>query len=384
MRLYSDIVRKIAVKPTPPPLVRYTLTQIARDLGLSLTTVSRALSGTGRVGEDTRRRIYRHAEELQRAAMAIPAAPLASRLLGLFMPSYSVPLGMQTSIAVNAQESVQAVCEERGYGVVFGSFGKSRQPTVGDELLRTRALAGLILYRTRDEAGISRDLKGLPHVFVYRNLEGTGLNYVGVDFGEVMQLAIDHCLEMGFGGLGLVCGDASYPSQKGYRRAFLAGVEQAGLPLEPHWMEEVDLSETQGYQAATRMLSGKARPRAIICCSDRLAFGVLCAAHDLGKRVPRDVAVASIDGTVQTAYTRPELTAVQIPWRDMFTLATKLLLELIEGSTAVRNLGAKLRCELVVRESTAGAAARHVRGPELVPEAAPAQPPEVPPGATGI
>jgi DNA-binding LacI/PurR family transcriptional regulator len=58
----------------------------------------------------------------------------------------------------------------------------------------------------------------------------------------------------------------------------------------------------------------------------------LRAAHDLGLRVPRDVALVTIDGAVQTAYTSPRLTAVQVPWRDMFMLATRFLLEMIEGA----------------------------------------------------
>jgi LacI family transcriptional regulator len=107
------------------------------------------------------------------------------------------------------------------------------------------------------------------------------------------------------------------------------------------------------------MLTKKA-PRAIICCSDRIAFGAVRAAHDLGKRVPRDVAVVTIDGTIQTAYTRPSLTAVQIPWHRMFTLAAKLLLKMIESGTSLRQLGVRLRCKLVVRESTWGAAANLV------------------------
>jgi len=215
--------------PDRPPLVRFTLIRIARDLGVSLTTVSRALSGTGRIGGATRRRIQEYVEKLQReTAPALPAC--MHRMVGLFVPWYSRSYGMQTSIAAGAQEAVRAVCEEKGYAVVYSSFGRREQPTVADELLGCGALAGLILYRTRDEQAIAQELKGLPCIFVHRDLEGTGLNYVGIDFAEAMDLATGHCLELGFRELGLVCGNVSYPSHGGYRAAFLDTIERGGPP----------------------------------------------------------------------------------------------------------------------------------------------------------
>lgn len=345
----------------PPPVdatrfVRHTLTEIARELGVSLTTVSRALSGTGRIAPETRRKILRRAEELQGAA-APPAAPLMKRMLGLFTPWYAVSFGMHTSIATAAQDAVRAVCEPKGYGLVVSSFGNPDRPIMGDELLRSAALAGVILHRTRDEAAIAAEItrRGLQYVFVYRNLEGCGLNYVGVDFAEVVRMAADHCLELGMREIALICGDISYPSQRGYRDAFLEVQRNRKLPHEPGWLKDVAISEENGYRAARQMLARRP-PRAIICGSDRLAFGVLRALHDAGRHVPREVAVVTIDGTVQSAFTRPSLTAVQIPWNEMFAVAARLLLNIIESHAPLCAIGAKLRCELVVRESTAGSA----------------------------
>jgi LacI family transcriptional regulator len=355
--LHRDRVRKKQGEAGPPAprFVRYTLTRIASELGVSLTTVSRALSGSGRIGEETRRRILDRAEQLQRSAAA-SSPPLMKRILGLFTPWYSLSHGVRTSIANMGQEAARSVCENYGYGLVVGSFGNAAKPTLGDEMLRSGGLAGLLLHRTRDEAALAREMagRGIRCVFVYRVLEGQGLNYVGVDFDTAMGLAVDHCRSLGFDRLGIVCGDPAYPSQGGYREAFLKRTRGAGLALEPSWMESVEVTEAEGYEAARRMFSARTYPRAVMCCSDRLAFGVLRALHDAGKRIPSDVAVVTIDGAAPTAYTRPSLTAVQIPWYDMFSLAARFLIEMADGEAPVENIGARLRCELVVRESTAG------------------------------
>jgi LacI family transcriptional regulator len=140
--------------------------------------------------------------------------------------------------------------------------------------------------------------------------------------------------------------------------------QQRVFCYEQPWIQEGPISEEAGYEAALRLLSTSA-PRALICCSDRLAFGVLRAAADLRKRIPRDVAVLTIDGTVQAAYTHPALTAIRIPWFEMFTIAAKLLLDMVEETPSVHQVAVRLRCELVVRESTAGARGR-ARAPASV------------------
>ncbi len=327
---------------------------IARELGISETTVSRALSGKGRVSPATRERILERVRRLDEVAGSEKLRPILKRMVGLFTPWYSTGHGMRTGVSTAAVEALRTVCEPRGYGVIFSSFGDPHQPTLGDDLLRSGSLAGLVLYRTQQERTLSAVLPrpGLPHVFVYRSLPGTGLNYVGIDFREAISLAVEHCLELGYRDLGLLSGDTAYPSHGAYRENFLRLLEQRGLERIVPWIRESELTESAGYEVAKRVLGGAAAPRALICCSDRLAFGVLRAAADLGKNVPRDLAVISLDGTPPTAYTQPALTVVRIPWSEMFTLAGKVLLEMIEGAPAVRQAAIQLGCELVVREST--------------------------------
>ena len=332
---------------------KYRLSDIASELGVSVSTVSRALSGTGRMNPETRKKILHVAQRVYDRAR--PTAPaITKRMIGLFTPSYGASLGMGTSIAHVVQDAVRQVCETKGYGLVFSSFGNPAQPTLGDELLDSGSLAGLILYRTKDESGLARELSrcGAPFIFAYRDLEGTGLNYVGIDAREVIQTAVAHCLTLGFSEIGLLCGDVSFPSHRSFRDEFLRAAAERKVPVEDGWVQEVQISEEQGYAAAARLIAGSC-PRALICCSDRIAFGALRAAGDLRKHVPKDLAILTIDGTVQTAFTRPALTAIQIPWFDMFSMAARLLLEMIPDSHAIHQVAVKMACKLVVRESTA-------------------------------
>lgn len=349
------------MKPAPF-LPRHRLGDIAAELGISETTVSRALSGKGRVSQATRDRIIECVRRLDESAQRGNVHPIMKRVIGLFTPWYSTGHGMRTSVSTSGIEVLRGVFEPRGYGVIFSSFGNPRQPTLGDDLLASRSLAGLVLFRTKEEENISAALphRDLPHIFVSRNLHGTNLNYVGIDFPEAIGLAVRHCLDLDFEAIGLLSGDTSYPSHGAYRETFLRLLAKNKLRRNDAWIQQAELSESAGYEAGKSLLGGQKPPRALICSSDRLAYGVLRAATDLRKRVPRDLAVISLDGTPQAAYTHPALTVVRIPWTEMFSMAGSLLLDMIEGTSGLRQAAVQLRCELIVRESTAAVRSRRL------------------------
>ncbi|MCI0418547.1 MAG: LacI family transcriptional regulator, partial [Acidobacteria bacterium] len=259
---------------------RVTLTDIARDVGVSLATVSRTLNGTGRIKASTREKIFQAARRLRYLGETESRSiGSAQRMIGLLMPWYGTALGMHDSIIHVGQEAIRHIAEEQDYGVIFGSFGDKRKQTVGDRLLNAGDLAGVILFRTREEEELIRPIqqKGIPYIIIYRNLEGTSLSYVGIDHRAAMASAMQHLLDLGFGEIGLLCGDTSYPSMKAYQETFLSTLKKNSLAVESGWIRQSSNSEQSGYEVTAALLR-QSPPRALICCSDRIAFGALKAA----------------------------------------------------------------------------------------------------------
>jgi len=94
------------------------------------------------------------------------------------------------------------------------------------------------------------------------------------------------------------------------------------------------------------------RPDALVVSSDRASLGCMKALADLKFKVPRDIGVLALDGTRETAFAHPPLTAVEIPWYDMLALGTKLLIEMIEQRPPIEQIGICCSTQLVVRGST--------------------------------
>jgi DNA-binding LacI/PurR family transcriptional regulator len=120
-------------------------------------------------------------------------------------------------------------------------------------------------------------------------------------------------------------------------------------------------TQEEGYDGMRRLAALKDPPTAVFARNDAVAMGALRAAHDLGLRVPDDIAIAGFDNLPITAYTSPPLTTVNQPTEILGHRAAEFVLDRIEGRVSGDRRDLHLDCEVVVRESTVGRAARAVR-----------------------
>ena len=113
-----------------------------------------------------------------------------------------------------------------------------------------------------------------------------------------------------------------------------------------------DFTSAGGYQAMKTLLARPVRPSAVFVCNDLMAIGALCAAHEAGLQLPRDLSIVGFDDIALAAYTYPPLTTVAQPKQAIGTAAAAMLLERISDprSESRRQI---LQPELRVRQSTA-------------------------------
>ena len=105
-------------------------------------------------------------------------------------------------------------------------------------------------------------------------------------------------------------------------------MEEAGLPC---LIDEVNVNEAGGYDSALRWLAGPVRPTAIICAMDRIAFGVMRAARQMGLSIPRDLSVIGHDNLPASADTDPPLSTMELPIAETGERLASMLLKRISG-----------------------------------------------------
>ena len=332
------------------------MSDIAQTLGVSAATVSNALSGKGRMKEETRRQI-------QEAAQA----------MGYVMPQPARSCGPQIIVIAEANEisfttfivtGITAAAREAGmncaiYNLDIVVNGPGRDATV--EYLRPRVEECLAQHPAQPAALIylsqyPRPLPGLladlscPAVAVMCGETGAQLT-VNYDDQQGAYLAVTHLIATGCQKIAMLSGpvDNHAVSERmiGYQRALIAG----GLAFHPKRMWIGNWEVSSGYTLAQGLIASEDRPDAIFAQNDSMAVGALQAAQEMGLRVPEQMSIVGFDDTMFATWTRPMLTSVAPPFDEMGRAAFAGAHRLAAGKTIEQD-NLRLPCTLSLRGTT--------------------------------
>ena len=325
-----------------------TLSDVARRAGVSVATASKALNKRAEVAPETRLRVLRAAEELsfQPNGLARGLISGRSRTVGLLTDElggrFAIPVLLGVENALGTQQMSVMLCDARGDAIRRHHYIKT---------LLARQVDGLIvLGETNDlRPSLTRDIP-VPVVYVYGESDDPeDLSIVADDRGGA-RLAVEHLLMVGRRRIGHITGEYAYRAARdraGYFVATLAehGLSPAGEPLYGDW------TQRWARQAARIQIAAHPDTDAIFCASDQIATGVADALHEMGRRVPDDVALVGYDNwEVFAAECRPPLTTVDLNLQAMGAAAVAHLFAALDGNPergVIRHPG-----RLVVREST--------------------------------
>jgi LacI family transcriptional regulator len=321
-----------------------SLARIAKSLGLSITTVSRALGGYSDVSSATRARVRAEAERIDyhpnesarrlrrgragAVGMVLPAAPgdfgdpFFLRLLATVGPRLS-----QANIDLLVTAAHPGTEEMRAY----------RQMVEG------RKVDGILLARTRrkdDRIAYLLDQK-MPFVAHGRSNEARPFAYVDVDGESAFRIATERLIALGHRRIGLINAPQTTMSAH-HREAGWHGALWAAQ-LGPGPVIRAEATEENGFLAGVEMLRTAEPPSAILCASDRLAVGAL---HATGGRI----AIIGCDDLPVAAYTDPPLTTFAQPIEQAAARLVEMLLALIDGADVV-GMQEVLQAELIQRAS---------------------------------
>ncbi|MGY1519935.1 LacI family DNA-binding transcriptional regulator [Luteimonas sp. A482] len=308
-----------------------TIYDIARYVGVSAGTVSRALSRPEKVLPDTRKRIEQAAAVLGYVPNAV-ARTLKTQRSGkilITVPDIGNPFFAQ--VLKGAEDAAQAA----GYAVLLGDteHQAEREERYAQMLPRNQADGMIVLgHRLPPTAReIVRRLGATAPVVNGCEFDPTlGIPSVHIDNAAASRTAMEHLYTLGHARIAVVGGPPDNP----LHRQRLEGARAAALAhgrLELLMPVPGDFTVESGYVAATRFLGQAPAPTAAFCFSDQMALGVLAACRDLGIRVPEDFSVVGFDDLASSRYLSPPLTTISQPMREIGVRAARLLLAIIES-----------------------------------------------------
>lgn len=319
-----------------------TLADVAAAVGLSGSTVSRALSDPDKVNAGTREKVLRIATEMGYVPNHTARSLTIGRtdLIGLLVPDIANPFFPPIIKAVQARASA------KGRTVVIADIDE--RP--GDELERARQLRkrtdGLVIASPRTPDQRLTELSELdPVVFVNREVPDAAS--VIIDAGDGMEQAVEHLAALGHRVVGYLNGPRRSWSNRQRRRAIDETAERLGLTVLQYGPYEPQVQS--GVHAADLLLAGDAT--AVIAYDDLIALGVMARLTERGIRTGSDISVIGVDDSPMSAMAYPTLTTIHVPGAEAGTVAVDSLLGLLDG-TIQRPEPIRLETRLVVRSST--------------------------------
>jgi LacI family transcriptional regulator len=326
---------------------------VAEHAGVSLSTVSYVVNGSGPVGAARRARVLDAIRVLEYAPneSARSLKRRSASTIGLVVPD------LANQFFALVAEGVERAASARDVLVVLCAPEATDEPEPHHaKLLRTQRLDGVIyLSSTGTSPTALLELARLgPVVLVDEQLPGFDLPAVVSDSRTGAREVAQHVLDHGHRRLAVIGGPiALWTAQQrlaGYREAFAA----AGLDPDAVPVLDGDYREGSGAELAARALEGPAdeRPTALLCANDLMAVGALEHSRSVGLRVPEDLSIVGFDDLPFVSLLTPRLTTVRQPAREMGSRGVDMLFDLLAGRRDVTPVE-QFPATLQIRDSVA-------------------------------
>jgi LacI family transcriptional regulator len=302
-----------------------TISDVARRAGVSPATVSRYLQGVPVRAED-RVRDAIAALDFRPNAVARSLKSGSTMTIGLVIPDVTNPF---FAAVVKGVESVA-----RGAGYTTSLFNTDESIERESELVEilTDHVDGLILapVNERDRVPERTRGRGVPIVFVDRDVPGSEFDAVLIDNYGGGRIAGAHLLDHGHERVAIISGPLESTPGRGRFEGFADVVREAGLELGPDYMQPGDFRTDGGYQAMLRLLGLAQPPTGIFVANNLMTIGALRALHEVGVRVPEQLSVVGFDDLDVGDLLAPPLTVVDRPMEEQGVLAMRLLLSRLD------------------------------------------------------
>ena len=338
---------------------------IARDLGVSVITISKVLRNHPDIGDETRERVLARVKELDYRPNFAARSLVTGRsyLVGLVVPDLLHPFFAEVA------KSLSDVLRKNGYYLIVSS--SEEDPELEEQeinQLLARRLDTLIVASCRStiELFFRMEKQKMPYVLLDRKLPGLSANFVGVDDEAVGTLATRHLIDIGCKRIAHIRGPEYSPALQrfeGYKRA----LSEAGLKIVDDYIiaeRKVDVDSRQhGAEAMAQLLTRKPRPDGVFCLNDPLAVGAMTRALDEGLRIPEDMAIVGCGNLHYDDALRVPLSSIDQQSRRIGEEAARITLGILNSKTVRKPETVLLEPQLIVRASTQRRAAKYATAP---------------------
>lgn len=333
-----------------------TIYDIAKEAGVSPSTVSRVLTNSAKVSKDKKERVQALIDKynFKPNALAKSLSDTKSNLIGFLTADVRNPF--YSAVYVACENAARA----RGYKILLSnSLGDGdREIELLHTLLQQRVDAIIQLGGRVDDvmtdleyATLAKSIVTTTPMVVNGKIDGVKCYRVSIDAHEASALLTEHLIQLGHEKIALVGGRMDVISTYEKYVTYRSILKQHGIPFKDEYVVNGGYDHETGYNGVKKLLGLKEMPTAIIAINDFAAAGVMRGIAELGFKVPQDISVVSYDNTYITDLLLPKLTSIDYDYQTFGNMLVDAAISAVEGKD-VPSIQ-PVTPHLVVRESSA-------------------------------
>ena len=334
-----------------------TIKDIARELGISPSTVSRALKDHPDISTETKKAVHALADKLnyQPNIVALNLRQKKTNTIGVIIPEL-VHFFFSTVIS-----GIEDVAYQAGYSVILAQSNESyeREKTDIKALFNSR-VDGMLISVSRETKNFdhieSIISKGVPVVFYDRMYNNPNTSKVIVDDFIGAKEAVEHLIEQGYKKIAHLEGAPGLIISEDRKRGYLEALKEHHMEIKDNMIQECPSgSQEDGFRATKKLLAMPQPPDAIFTNNDPMAIGAMMEIKKKGLKIPQDIGLVGFSNWSYGPLIEPPLTTVDQPGFEMGQEAARLLIRQIEAGDKEQEPKPEtkvLKTKLIVRDSS--------------------------------
>ena len=331
---------------------RTSLKDLARELGVSIATVSRALRNSPEIGHEMQEKVKDLAKRMNYRPnpFAQSLRKEAPRVIGVVVPN------MVTHYYAAVLDGIEEEARKAGYSVISANTHEDSAIEVQaiDNFinLHVEGIIACLSQNTTDYSHFEEiaDM-GIPLVFFGRTCLAEKFSSVMANGDEAAQQATQHLIDTGSRRIAFVAGPNHLDMVRRRKHGYLEALRENHIPIDRELVACEKIDFQWALEAVTRLLQRENRPDAILAFNDIISFAAFAAIKQLGLRIPEDVALIGFTDDPHAGYVTPRLSAIEDQSLLMGQTACKLLLKNIAGDTKIYKK--IVPQQVVIRETSA-------------------------------
>jgi DNA-binding LacI/PurR family transcriptional regulator len=329
-----------------------SLKDLAHEIGVSVSTVSRALKNHPDISPQLTAKIQKIALEKNYSPnpLAMGLLKAQTKMIGIIVPD------IVTHFFASVISGIESIAKEKGYFIVISSSNESmeKEKESVDNLINSR-VEGIIacISQETNEHGHFQNLidNEFPLVFFDRVCEQLQVPSVTVNGLEAVKSIIRHFNDNGCKRIAYITGPDHLSISQNRKEGYLEGLEECGLVFQPELLVECNLSASEATLATKQLLRLGEKPDAIFGINDTIAFAAMKEIKKFGLKIPDDIALVGFTDEFHSTVVEPSLTSVTHPTYLMGREAARLFFNSLEkGPTYCERV--VLPTELIIRNSS--------------------------------